>query len=121
MTLLAEVESEPEVPVYMVGLPDDPFEAEAAKKKFKRSVSQLHKVVPDIIEARSIIKTKLSDPKKERGRYEVTVHIRTTKDTYSFEHSGWDLPGIYDAVTDRFKRVLTQKQQQRKIRARESS
>ena len=121
MTLLAEVEPEPEVPVYMVGLPDDPFEAEAAKKKFKRSVSQLHKVVPDIIEARSIIKTKLSDPKKERGRYEVTVHIRTSKDTYSFEDSGWDLPSIYDAVTDRFKRVLTQKQQQRKIRDRESS
>jgi CBS domain-containing protein/ribosome-associated translation inhibitor RaiA len=121
MTLLAEVEPEPEVPVYMVGLPEDPFEAEAAKKKFKRSVSQLHKVVPDIIEARSIIKMKLSDPKRERGRYEVTVHIRTSKDTYSFEDSGWDLPGIYDTVTDRFKRVLTQKQQQRKIRDRESS
>ncbi|HKM77338.1 MAG TPA: CBS domain-containing protein [Candidatus Bathyarchaeia archaeon] len=121
MTLLAEAEPEPEVPVYIVGLPEDPFEAETAKTKFKRAVSQLHKVVPDIIEARSVIKTKLSDPKKERGRYEVTVHIRTSKDTYSFEDSGWDLPSIYDAVTDRFKRVLTQKQQQRKIRDRESS
>jgi CBS domain-containing protein len=120
MTLLAEPESEPEVPVYMVGLPEDPFEAEAAKKKFKRAINQVHKIMPDIIEARSVIKTKLSDPKKERGRYEVTVHLWTPKETYSFEDSGWDLPSIYDAVTDRFKRVMTQKQQQRKIRDRES-
>jgi len=121
MTLIAEPEPEPEVPVYMVGLPEDPFEAEAAKKKFKRAINQVHKVMPDIIEARSVIKTKLSDPQKERGRYEVTVHLRTSKETYSFEGNGWDLPSIYDAVTDRFKRVMTQKQQQRKIRDREST
>ncbi|HXY83230.1 MAG TPA: CBS domain-containing protein [Candidatus Saccharimonadales bacterium] len=119
ITLIAEVESEPEIPVYIVGLPEDPFEAETAKKKFKRAIGQLHKVVPDIIEARSVIKTKTTDPLKERGRYEVNVHVRTTTDTYSFEDSGWDLPSIYDAVTDRFKRVLTQKQQHRKIRDRE--
>jgi CBS domain-containing protein len=36
MTLLAEVEPEPEVPVFIVGLPEDPFESEATKAKFKR-------------------------------------------------------------------------------------
>jgi CBS domain-containing protein len=120
MTLLAEVEPEPEVPVYIVGLPEDPFEAEVAKKKFKRTVNQLHKVFPDIIEARSVIRTKRSSQNKERGRYEVTVHVKTSKDTYAFEDSGWDLAGIYDQATDRFKRLLTQKPQHRKIRDRES-
>lgn len=119
MTLLAKAEPEPEVPVYIVGLPDDPFEAEVTKTKFKRTVNQLHKSMPDIIEARSVIKTKLRVPNKERRRYEVTVHIKTLKDTYSFSDTGWDLPAIYDSVADRFKRLLTQKQE-RKVHDKEN-
>jgi len=114
MTLLAEPEPEPEVPMFMVGLPEDPFEAEATKTKFKRTINQLHRSFPDILEARSVVKAKFSRPGKERGRYEVTVHIRTSKDTYTYSEGGWELPAIYDAITDRLKRLLTQKQKRRK-------
>ena len=110
ISLLAEpVEGELELPIYIVGLPEDPFEAEAAKQKFKRTISQLRRTIPEMLEARSIIKTKTSTPGKERKRYEVTVHIQTPKSTYSYAASGWDLPGVYDTITDRLKRLPSQK------------
>jgi CBS domain-containing protein len=120
MTLLAEAEPEPEVPIFMIGLPEDPFEAEATKAKFKRTINQLHRIFPDILEARTIIKSKFSKPGKERGRYEVTVHIRTPKNSYSYSDGGWELPVIYDLITGRLKRLLTQKQKPRRMRKREN-
>jgi CBS domain-containing protein/ribosome-associated translation inhibitor RaiA len=120
MTLLAEVEPEPEVPVFMVGLPEDPFESEATKAKFKRTVRQLNRVFPDILEARSIIKSK-HKAGRERGRYEVTVQIRTPRDSFSYSEEGWDLPLVYDLITDRLKRLMTKKQKPRRRRERESA
>jgi CBS domain-containing protein len=120
MTLLAEVEPEPQVPVFIVGLPDDPFEAEATKAKFRRIINQLGRVFPDIIEARSVVKSKFSKPGKERGRYEVTVQIRTSKDTYSYSDEGWELPAIYDVITDRLKRLMTRKKGFRRQRVRKA-
>lgn len=120
MTLLAEAEPEPEVPIFMIGLPEDPFEAEATKAKFKRTINQLHRSFPDILEARSVIKSKFTKPGKERGRYEVTVHIRTTRNSYSYSEEGWELPAVYDVITDRLKRLLTQKIKRRRIRERET-
>jgi len=121
MTLLAAPEPESDVPIFMVGLPDDPFEAEATKAKFRRTVNQLRRIFPDILEARSVIKSKFTKPGKERGRYEVAVHIRTTRNTYTYSEGGWDLPVVYDLITDRLKRLMTQKQTRRRTRERESS
>lgn len=119
MTVLAEPEPENDVPIFMIGLPDDPFEAEATKTKFKRTVNQLHRVFPDILEARSVIKAKFTRPGKERGRYEVSVSIRTSTNSYTYSEGGWELPAVYDLITDRLKRLMTQKQQRRRARERE--
>ena len=115
--LLAEPEEKSEVPIYIVGLPDDPFEAEVAKQKFKRTINQLHKILPQILEARSVIKT--STPGKERRRYEVTVHIKTPKNSYSYAASGWQLAEVYDTIIDRLKRLLSQKERRRKQHVKE--
>ena len=120
MSLLAEIEPEPEVPVYIVGLPEDPFESEATKAKFKRVVRQLYKVFPNILEARSVIRAK-HKAGSERERYEVTVQIRTPKDSFSYSDQGWELPAVYDVITDRLKRLMTKKQKTRRPRERESS
>jgi len=119
MTLLAEVEPEPEIPVFIVGLPEDPFESEATKAKFKRIVRQLNKVFPDILEARSVIKSK-NKAGRERGRHEVTVQIRTPRESFSYSEEGWELPVLYDLITDRLKRLMTKKKS-RRSRERESS
>jgi CBS domain-containing protein len=113
ITLLAGVETEPEVPVFIVGLPDEPFEAEATKAKFRRIVNQLQRVFPDILEARSVIKSKFTKPGKERGRYEVTVQIRTAKNSYTYSEEGWELPLVYDVITNRLKRLMTQRHRPR--------
>ena len=119
MTLLAEVEPPPEFPVFIVGLPQDPFEAEATKAKFKRAVNQLHRVFPDILEARSVIKSKFKAG-RDRGRYEVTVQIRTPIDSFSYSDEGWELPALYDLITDRLKRLMTNKQKPRRAHQREN-
>jgi CBS domain-containing protein len=119
ITLLAAPEPESDVPIFIVGLPEDPFEAEATKAKFRRTVNQLRRIFPDILEARSVIKSKSTSPGKERGRYEVAVHIRTTRNTYAYSEGGWDLPAVYDLITDRLKRLMTQKQTRRRTRERE--
>jgi CBS domain-containing protein len=119
MSLIAEAEPETDVPLFIVGLPEDPFESEATKTKFKRIVNQLLRVFPDIVEAKSVIKSTFSRPGKERGRYEVTVQIRTSRNSYTYSEEGWDLPAVYDIITDRLKRLMTQKQKPGRHRERE--
>ena len=108
--LIAEPEVKPEIPVYMVGLPDDPFESEVAKSKFLNVVGRLRRAFPQIEEARSIIKTSESIKGKERRRYEVDVAIKTPKGVITYNHAGWELPSVYDELSTRLKRLLTQKQ-----------
>jgi len=107
--LLAEPEAKPEIPVYIIGLPEDPFEAALAESKFFKVVQSLKRVFPDIEEARSVIKISESVKGKERRRYEVDITIKTTKDIFSFTHKGWELPSIYDELSNRIKRLLSQK------------
>jgi len=117
MQLLAEPEREPEaeIPIFIVGLPDDPFEAEAAKAKFKRTVNQLRRIFPVMLEARSVTKVWQTKPGKER-RYAVTVKIHTGRGFFTYSDDGWELPAIYDLITDRLKLLLTQKQKHKRAR-----
>jgi len=108
LKLISSVE-ELEIPAYIVGLPENRFEAEIAKSKFIRTVKTLRRSLPYIEEANSVIKTSVSREDKERKRYEVTVTIKTPKKLYKFSESGWELPTIYDRISDRMKRLLTKK------------
>ncbi len=112
--LVASPKEKPQVPAYIIGLPDDPFEAEAAKDKFIRTVNALSGSFPYILEARANIKVSEVVKGKERRRYEVSVRIKTAKETYSYAEVGWELPAIFDVLSDRIKRLLTQKQTRRK-------
>jgi len=104
-----------EAPIYIVGLPDDPFEAEITKTKFIRAVNMLRKGFPSIEEARSIIKTSTSIKGEKRKRYEVDVTVRTPKKLFKFSESGWDLPTIYDQLSAKIKRLMTKKHFNRRI------
>lgn len=109
MKLVAAPEEKPGIPTFIVGLPEDPFEAETAKIKFTKTVQQLGKAFPDIVEARSVIKTGSTSPEKERRRYEVKVTLATPRESYSFSEVGWELPAIYDKLVDKMKRLMTKK------------
>ncbi|MEM2914260.1 MAG: CBS domain-containing protein [Candidatus Bathyarchaeia archaeon] len=110
--LVSEGERKIEVPVYMVGLPDDPFEAEAAKIKFVRLVEGLSRTHWPLMEARSTIKT--SSSQGSRRRYEVSVSIKTPKETHNYTYQSWDLPSIYDELANRIKKIMKDKEKMRR-------
>ena len=106
--------AEPEaldVPAYIVGLPDDPFEAELARMKFIREAKTLHKSFPTIEEFRAAIKTKQVSSGKHR--YEVSVSVKTTGRVHAFSEQGWDLPFIFDELGGKMKRLMTKKPERR--------
>lgn len=96
------------MPIYIVGLPDDPFEAEMAKSKFTRGIKRLERSFPFIEEAAAVIKT-FEQGNKERRRYEVKVSIITPKRTYAFSEEGWELSQIFDILANKFKKTLSQR------------
>lgn len=104
------------VPVYMVGLPDQPFEAQAARTKFTRAVNLLRRSYPEIMEARCTIKTSSPGGKKGRRRYEVKAFVYTPHRMFVHSESGWDLASIFDVISDRLKRATTRAPRPRRER-----
>jgi len=97
-----------EIPLYIVGLPDDPFEAELAKSKFASLVKLLRRSIHDLREAKCTIKIK--DKGGERRRYEVRVNIVTLSGVKSYTANGYDLAMIFDQISDSYKKWLASKQ-----------
>jgi CBS domain-containing protein len=106
------------VPVYMVGLPDAPFEAEAARTKFARAVNLLRRSHPEIMEARCTIKTSSPKGKKGRRRYEVKTLVYTPHRMFVHSESGWNLLSVFDIVSDRLKRIMARKRIRRRTQKR---
>jgi len=105
MKLIAEEIVRRDVPVYIVGLPDDPFEAEQTRTKFIRSVETLRKTAPDIEEARAVIRSR-EPAERERRRYEVTVTLVTPGRNYAYSSMGFKLANIFDEVQKRLKAMM---------------
>ena len=102
--------AEPEkldIPAYIVGLPDDPFVAHLVRIKFMRNAKALRKSFPKIEEIRSTIRTR--DISGGRCRYEVNVLIRMAGERYIYSQDGWELPSLFDLITDKMMRILTKK------------
>ncbi|MEM2305101.1 MAG: CBS domain-containing protein [Candidatus Methanomethylicia archaeon] len=111
MNLISE-KIETNIPVYILGLPDDPFEAEATKIKFMRIIDKLNRILP-LTEARSIIKTVNVDGL--RRRYEVDVTIKSPGKNYNFSLGGWNLPAIYDDLTNIIKKTIASRKKRREV------
>lgn len=111
--LIGEDERAVGIPIYIVGLPKDPFEAEVAKTKFVRSVKTLTKSFPQILEARATIKTP-QVVEEQRRRYEVGMMIKTPRELFSNSALGYDLAEIFDIVSNRIKRIIASKEYRRR-------
>jgi len=110
VTLLVEPEK-PDFPAYIVGLPDDPFEATLAKSKFFKEAKALRRSFPDMEEIRATIKTK-SMPIK--SRYEISVFIEIGGKIHAYSMEGWDLPMAFEGLQGKMKKILTQRRSKRK-------
>ncbi|MFH0848286.1 MAG: CBS domain-containing protein [archaeon] len=95
------------IPTYIVGLPKDPFEAEAARTKFEGAVQRIRRTYPDLLEARAVVKQSRSSG--ERKRYEVEVRLNTPKESVAYSEEGWDLPAVFDILSNRLKRLTVKK------------
>jgi len=105
MKLIAEEIVRRDVPVYIVGLPDDPFEAEQTRTKFIRAVENLRRATPYIEEARAVIRTR-EGPERERRRYEVTVTLVTPRRNFAYSSMGFELANIFDDVSQHLKSMM---------------
>ncbi len=113
MRLLEGQRQPAEIPITILGLPDDPFESEIVKTKFTRAISLLRRAYPQITEARSTIKVSSFSARQGRRHYEVTVTLKTPRDLFSYSEKGWDLAQIFDVLSDRLKRLLSQRRRRR--------
>lgn len=104
--LVSDAEQTDDIPLNIIGLPDDPLEAEASKRKFQEVIRKVKRVIPDLQEAVAMIKTKDTGG---RRRYEVKIKLVTLRRIRSYTESGWDLPTVYDRLSDRLKRLLSSK------------
>ncbi len=101
---LLEERVEEDIPTFIIGLPDDPFDAELAKSKFTATVKLLRKVSPEIEEARCRMKVK--NMGGERRRYEVDVNLITPYERITYTNIGWDLAKMFDQLSDALKKKL---------------
>ncbi len=87
INLLGEKVNE-EIPIFIIGLPDDPLDSELAKSKFTNLVRLLKKAYPNLEEARCRIK--IRQVQGARKRYEIDASIITTQSVASYVTVGWD-------------------------------
>jgi len=90
------------VPMYIIGLPEDPLEAELAREKFTRVVNFLKRSHPDMTEARAIIKS--GKTKASKPRYEVQILIRTAREQFNYSGVGFSLAEVFDNISAWAKR-----------------
>jgi CBS domain-containing protein len=112
MKLLLQVGKEAGTPMmYIIGLPEDPFEAEAAKEKFVRVVQLLSRGFPEMTEARAIIKA--GEAKAPRKKYRVAIFIQSPYWHHSFHVFAYELPDGFDYVESWAKKLLSRYQRKR--------
>ncbi len=105
LTVLTRKVTSSSIPLYMVGLPDDPFEAETARRKFQGAVDLLRRSVPDISEARAVIK--MGETKAPKKRYEVKVFLAHPRERYSYSVRSYGLADAFDEVNHWVKEVVS--------------
>ncbi len=106
MKLITELIEKTDVPIYIIGLPNDSIEAKIAKTKFSKIIKLLRKSFPFIEEAKVVIKT-FSEGAKKTRRYEVSVSIITPKKNFAYSEKGWELFKIFDNLSNKLKKMFT--------------
>ncbi len=104
LTVLERKGAASSIPMYIVGLPDDPFEAETARKKFQGAVELLRRSVPDISEARAVIK--MGETKSPKKKYEVKVFLVHPREHYSYSVRSFELADAFDEVNNWVKEIV---------------
>ncbi len=109
---LLETRIESEIPLYIIGLPEDMSNAEIVRTKFAKIIQNLRKVYPEVEEAKASIKT-VHNPTSNRNHYRVKVRVFTPYAGHNYEELGWDLSKIFDTLGSRIIRNLSKRSKTR--------
>ncbi len=105
MKLLLKSKGEELPMMYIIGLPENPFEAEAARQKFQRVVLLLGRGFPEMTEARATIKA--GETKAARKKYQVKILIISPYWRHSYRVFGRELPDAFDYIERWAKRLVS--------------
>jgi hypothetical protein len=104
MKILERRSAKPQLPMYIVGLPDDPFSAAAVRVKFTDSVQLLRKAFPEVSEARAIIKA--GETRSTKRKCQVDVLVLSPKERYSYSVFSYEVADAFDQVNTWAKRLV---------------
>ena len=104
---------ETQIPLYIVGMPDDQENIELINSKFAKILKRLQNVYSEIHEARVTIKQQRTGNKKE-GKFEVTVMITISHHTpLIFSSIGFDLSEVLEDLSQKLLRTLSKRAKNR--------
>ena len=111
--LAAKIESE--IPLYIVGLPEEQKNVDLITSKFSETLKRIRNVYSEIQEAKVSIKKQRSGSKNKReGKYDVSIMITTPHySPFIFKESGWDLGQVFETLSQKMRRQLSKRAKRR--------
>ena len=104
---------ETQIPLYIVGMPEEQQNVELINSKFTKILKKLQNVYSEIHEARVSIKQQRTGNKKQ-GKYEVTVMIIISHHSpLVFSSIGFDLSEILEDISQKLLRTLSKRAKNR--------
>ena len=114
LSLLA-VRLESEIPLFIVGMPEDQKNADLITSKFAETLKRIQKVYSEIQEAKVSIKQGRSKSgSKKSGKFEVSIMISTPHHTpMIFKEAGFDLGQTIENLSQKLLRGLAKRTKRR--------
>jgi CBS domain-containing protein/ribosome-associated translation inhibitor RaiA len=105
--LLNQFKPRIQIPLYIFGLKgEDEAQIELAKRKIERVASRGLQMHPDLLEI--VVHGKVSKTDGNKRKYTLKARAVTLKETLAANATGWDLPSVFDIVSDRIDKRLKQ-------------
>ena len=105
-------------PVSILGLPDNPLEADMLNSKFAAAVEILQRKVPGVSEARAVIKNK--EVNSSTLLYQVQVFIDAGGWHENYKTEGYDLSSQFAAIDKWIRRIATEHSEKKRSSKRVS-
>lgn len=104
---------ETQIPLFIVGLPEDQQNSNLISSKFEKTLKRLQQTYSEIHEARVAIKKQRSGGKRE-GKFDVTIMITTSHHApLIYKSVGFDLGEVLEDLSQKLLRNLSKRAKQR--------
>jgi ribosome-associated translation inhibitor RaiA len=104
---------ETQIPLFIVGLPEDQSNANLITSKFEKTLKRLQQTYAEIHEARVSIKKQRSGGRKE-GKFDVTIMVTTSHHTpLIYKSVGFDLSAVLEELSQKLLRNLSKRAKRR--------